>query len=531
MRKPKFISGPPGTAKTSNEIMNRYRNLLKEHDWKKIILLSHTNTAAEQMLKNIFKLEIPELSNVSYDEMYEENTVTTIHSWCNDYMNENKEIFGEEEWELCERQSYLFKLKKPTNVKKRGHPFLEFMDQAFGNERSFREHWKRTDDPAENFKPYILSQFEEMKDIYFNVLKASNKNDFNRQLQVFLQSGTAPNISALIVDEAQDSNKYQLKVLEKIATNVKDPNYCFVGDADQTIFEFAGSDADFFHELSKDAEQLEDGYRCGLAINKKCKQIIAPVWKKWGYSRVWRPKEGVIGKGYYLPDLENSSTGMEALMKKMFENKQVCLFTYRGVSQGQKIKKFLISRGVYFKWVNGEPHVNISMVKAHKDWPNFIKGEPWSLGRIKKLWPHLGKKVIVHGKGNVKKVFDGLINKPYTVQELIQTKFLKEDVLQCSQLQLALTGSELNDERVSYIRKVLYSRPNFDGKAFVEVGNFHQVKGLTYDNVIVDETRRKKEDFYSQLRLLYTGYSRGIHDYWTLAPEPRALRMGTRDGV
>jgi len=50
---------------------------------------------------------------------------------------------------------------------------------------------------------------------------------------------------------------------------------------------------------------------------------------------------------------------------------------------------------------------------------------------------------------------------------------------------------------------------------------FITVKGLTYDNVIVDETVVNKDRYFTSLRLQYTAYSRGIFDYWQLAKLPR----------
>lgn len=70
-------------------------------------------------------------------------------------------------------------------------------------------------------------------------------------IQEFIHKAKAPDIDALIVDEAQDSNKPQIKALEKMSTNVKDGHYYMIGDADQTIFEFAGSDPEYFHKISK----------------------------------------------------------------------------------------------------------------------------------------------------------------------------------------------------------------------------------------------------------------------------------------
>jgi len=49
MKQPKFISGPPGTGKTSIFITNKYKELLKKYSHNKIIILSHTNVAADEI--------------------------------------------------------------------------------------------------------------------------------------------------------------------------------------------------------------------------------------------------------------------------------------------------------------------------------------------------------------------------------------------------------------------------------------------------------------------------------------------------
>ena len=55
----------------------------------------------------------------------------------------------------------------------------------------------------------------------------------------------------------------------------------------------------------------------------------------------------------------------------------------------------------------------------------------------------------------------------------------------------------------------------------IKYGNIHEVKGLTFDNVIVDHTlTRREKDWFTQCRLAYTAYSRGVFDYWTLAKSP-----------
>ena len=95
--------------------------------------------------------------------------------------------------------------------------------------------------------------------------KQNGKLDFHDMIKRFLDKAVEPDIDALIVDEAQDSNKTQKIALDKIATNAKE--YWFVGDPDQTIFEWAGADAHEFYKLSQGAEELEQGHRCSKTIN------------------------------------------------------------------------------------------------------------------------------------------------------------------------------------------------------------------------------------------------------------------------
>ena len=81
------------------------------------------------------------------------------------------------------------------------------------------------------------------------------------------------NIKVLIVDEAQDCSKPQIKALQKAATFAK--RFIFVGDADQTIHEYAGSDPNYFYKLASTKEskanELTEGLRCGRTINQICK--------------------------------------------------------------------------------------------------------------------------------------------------------------------------------------------------------------------------------------------------------------------
>ena len=50
MKQPKFVSGPPGTGKTHIYLIDKYKKLLKSYNPEKIVMLSHTNVAADELI-------------------------------------------------------------------------------------------------------------------------------------------------------------------------------------------------------------------------------------------------------------------------------------------------------------------------------------------------------------------------------------------------------------------------------------------------------------------------------------------------
>ncbi len=330
-------------------------------------------------------------------------------------------------------------------------------------------------------------------------------------------------IDVLIVDEAQDCSKPQIAALQKAATNAKE--FIFIGDADQTIHEYAGSDPEYFYQLANTeqakANELTEGLRCGQTINKICRNIIAPVWEEYGrYSeRTWTPTD-VIGKSYYIPRLDQECKSKEILINKILNTDETFLFTYRGNPTHKSVNTFLQDNGIDYKMVSGSAHVSREHFSCFKNWKTFMNDKV-SKQQIKEYWKLMGSKIKANGLGDVDKL-KPLIDRDYNIQELIDAGYLKPEVKQFERLsQLlnyeALSKNEKLINKIPYINKVLINGMDTTQKPRVKHDTIHKVKGLTFDNIIVDlSVWRPEPRNFEPTRLAYVAYSRGKTDCWTV---------------
>ena len=245
-----------------------------------------------------------------------------------------------------------------------------------------------------------------------------------------------------------------------------------------------------------------------------CKRIIKPIWEYYGYERIWKPTD-IVGNHYYLPSLNKKCSAMETLLDKIRNTNETFLFTYRGTPSDSWVKKFFKQHGIEFAHVGNTAHVPKKEIRCHKLWPKFVKGALLPLKQIKDFWQYMGSKVIVRGKGE--ETFEEWVDKEYNIDYLITNKYLKQNAK--DELDFALIRKKTDSDRILYIKKILEKGFNLEGDVRVKYANIHTVKGLTFDNVIVDLTSTRIENYFTQLRLKYVAYSRGKFDCWTVASQ------------
>jgi len=524
---PNFIPGPPGTGKTHKWLKNKYVDLLKKYPWDRIVILSHTNTAAEEIIKAVNKL--PELKNVPDTNLQDQ--ICTIHSYFRaEYLN-IKKYEREDHTVFCKENSGMNIVEKRTPWDK--HPLYEFISHAHGkgydltSDVELEKYWALCERSRyQNYRLQGEGGILELKKQYdkYRENPKHRRVSFVDMIDNFRFKSEIPkDIDVLIVDEAQDCSKPQIHALQIAATHAKE--FIFIGDADQTIHEYAGSDPEYFYQLANTEEakanELTEGLRCGQTINKICKNIIKPVWKDKGKlsERTWTPTD-VVGNSYYIPGLDQGCKAKDTLINKILNTDETFLFTYRGNPTHKSINTFLQNNGIDYKMVSGNAHVSREHFNCFKNWKTFMNGKV-SKQQIKEYWKLMGLEVIVYGQGSVDKL-KPLIDRDYNIQELIDAGYLKPKIKQFEKFSQLLNYEELSDNKkliskIPYINKVLNKGMDTTKKPRVQHDTIHKVKGLTFDNVIVDlSTYYPEPRNYEPKRLAYVAYSRGRIDCWTI---------------
>ncbi len=533
---PDFIPGPPGTGKTHRWLKNKYAGFLKQYPWDRIVILSHTNTAADEIIKAIKNVDeetglpdIPEIADKP--DTHLQDQICTIHSYFRgEYVSINK-YERKDHVAFCKDNSGMNIVKKNTPWDK--HPLYEFISHAHGkgydltSEEELEKFWALCDRSRyQNYRlqgPGGLLKLKKKYDKWRDDPE-HKRVDFVDMIDNFRFEAAVPtNIDVLIVDEAQDCSKPQIAALQKAATYAKE--FIFIGDADQTIHEYAGSDPEYFYQLANTeqakANELTEGLRCGQTINKICRNIIAPVWEAYGrYSeRTWTSTD-VVGKSYYIPGLNQGCKAKDVLINKILNTDETFLFTYRGNPTHKDINEFLQNNGIDYKMVSGSAHVSRENFSCFKNWKNFMNDKV-SKQQIKEYWKLMGSKVKVNGQGDVDKL-KPLIDRDYNVQELIDAGYLKPEVKQFEKFSQLLNHEDLSKNekliaKIPYINKVLTNGMDTTKKPRVQHDTIHKVKGLTFDNVIVDlSTYYSEAKGFEATRLAYVAYSRGRIDCWTI---------------
>lgn len=283
---PVMVVAGPGTGKTQILTL-RIANILiqSQVNPENILAMTFTEAAAMQMRRRLAEI----IGTPAYKV-----EINTFHGFCNDIIQSNPEDFPEllssesitdvEQIQLMEQliQETSLKLLKPfgdplyyvrpalmaiNDLKKEGVTPQEFekaikiQEEDFGKiDDLYHEKGKYKGEMKGKYQD-LQKSIEKNKELlilfkaYEQQLRQERKYDFNDML-LFTKKALENNKSLLmrlqeqfqyiLVDEHQDTNSAQNKIIELLANFYDEPNLFVVGDEKQAIFRFQGASLENF---------------------------------------------------------------------------------------------------------------------------------------------------------------------------------------------------------------------------------------------------------------------------------------------
>lgn len=304
---PVVIIAGPGTGKTKT-LVERTVNIIvnKKVEAKKIMITTFTNKATKELELRINE-RLEELNeNVDISDIY----LGTMHSIWTRLIQENitySNFFDNFELMSGDYEQHFFIYSRLKEYKKL-EDYQKFFDNLSYNESKYRSDWQKSsflrnkiNDLNENA---IDIESVQTSDIYINFIRSAYKLyekqlfennivDFS-YLQVEFLNMLLNNADFLekinnyfdyiMVDEYQDSNKIQEKILLSISKNKK--NICVVGDEDQSIYRFRGASAENILNFSK---HFEEGECKLIVLNENYRSVnhIVEFNNKWINAIDW----------------------------------------------------------------------------------------------------------------------------------------------------------------------------------------------------------------------------------------------------
>jgi superfamily I DNA/RNA helicase len=532
------IAGPPGTGKTTY-LVKKYYEALSTYQPADIMVISHTNTAANHIRGKIIDIKsmnnylqetgINVLGIIQANKKILERNVSTIHKYCKNQLT-GSTVFEINDYDVLKQKYPIF--DKFTNNKKfyftqqlfKVHPFFKFVSFARDNGKELTQYYRELSYEEKNEYKYSIKDLNEMNDLYIEYKTNSKINegrnnilDFQDMVEKFCELPKDPVIKVLMVDEAQDSSFIQRKAEAKMSKN--SDLFYKAGDPDQTIFEFAGADPDSFHrEFAHPDVELEQGYRCPRLINEWCREVIKPIWQEYNYTRTWKPREEngqvVEGEIFNLMNL-TQDPNLHELSNRLLNTKETFIFTYRG-GEPEDIINFLIKNNMPMDFLSDKvksfsyPKKEIEIQRMYL---SFCFGtEALSLTKIKKIIKSIDSGY--YEPGFKLENLEKLEKKQYTLDYFIDNGFLSSVIKKTSDFQNITAHSDLKIK--NYVRNIVNnSRDLEDIRVFV--ANIHTIKGMEFDNVVLDlKINREERTMHDKKRIKFVAGSRTKKTLWTI---------------
>jgi len=512
-----LIIASAGTGKTTT-IVERYANLVKNlgYSQDEIMMTTFTNKAARDMIDKISKRtdKIPVWIGTMHSLFLRilrenaglilKNSNFTLITDDSEKKKIVKEIAKKEKINVnADDVSYVIRM---ISIFKGLGIFSENL--SYNKEISSIKEIKKHEALFEDEVIYISSEIEDKRVLFYKkyqeFLKNANLLDFDDILLYTLELFEKyPNIKekysqifkAIMVDEAQDLNVVQIKILNHL---VRD-NVCLIGDDCQNIYEWRGSSNELVFQFEKKHKKiiLEDNYRSTgniiNAVNKTIKSMKFKISKKLICTK--EKGDRVVMQGF--GDIEEEIDYIIENIKKIKQKEplhEIAILT-RTNYLGKDIERGLIRNKIPCHLSKSKGFFEREETKDILSYLNILLNPHSSVDfeRLIKILPGIGNV-------SISKINDFALKNNLNYLEILE----KIDLI------------NINDQVKYSLRIILNSVKEAGNPIEILLKNINYLKIL--ENKYGDE-RLKLEDKLENIKLLlelYRGYSydlKGIKDF------------------
>jgi ATP-dependent DNA helicase UvrD/PcrA len=357
----------------------------------RILAITFTNKAAEEMRGRIFKLVGPNATAI---------WVSTFHSACSRILRSEAERLGYrrnfviyDDEDQLRMISHLIKDMEIDNKRYAPRLVRSLIEDAKNEMIDADGYRDKVDDELTRvvYKVYRAYQDQLMRN---NAMDFSDLlNNTIAVLELFPQvlEHYQERFTYINVDEYQDTNPAQYRLVKLLSAGHR--NLCVVGDDDQGIYSWRGADLRNILEFENDypdskVVRLERNYRSTRVILEAANNVVASIGGR-KQKRLWTQREGGESIKYLYAGTGNDESSYVALeINRLLEDsayghRDVAIF-YRTNSQSRSFEEILLRFGIPYKIVGGFKFYERREVKDVLAYLKFIlnRDDSVSLRRI-----------------------------------------------------------------------------------------------------------------------------------------------------
>ncbi|QQR93833.1 UvrD-helicase domain-containing protein [bacterium] len=373
---PVLVLAGAGSGKTK-ALTYRIANILEQNlaTEQEILAVTFTNKAATEMKERVMKLLIN--SSTSFQHSEEHNSTKaitfmgTFHSICVKILRtDGKKIGTLPNFVIYDEDDAVDAIK--STYEKLGLNIKELNPKAVKATISSAKNELIDTVQFQNLaQGYYQNNVAKVYIEYQKVLKESSALDFDDLIMkvINLFEGSDETLQKyqskfkyILVDEYQDTNHAQYKLVKLLAEKYK--NICVVGDEDQSIYKFRGSDIRNILNFERDFPgckiiKLEQNYRSTEVILNSANSIIKKNSQRLEKSMWTQVSGGELITQHQAEDEKAESKYIADKIEEIIDNKadQSIVLSigvlYRSNAQSRNIEEALIQKGIPYRLVGG----------------------------------------------------------------------------------------------------------------------------------------------------------------------------------